>query len=149
MSISGLVSCQRPMRPGTLKRTVLLADRSTVFHRVIPVPMLIAMDEPGLILDAHLCYGTTAGVRTEDMAGFFARACAYAACLVSPEKQSFIYDNVMSLEEIMRYNDNIPISSFEWDRAELFDAIQGGNRLSLLGKKIVVDVKEATRSVLL
>lgn len=132
------------MRAGALNRGVLLVDRGVTVRRVIPVPVLIALDEAHLARDAHLTYGVQfeSGPMSIHEAnvqrGFVARACAYVALMLSPSKQAYLYENVMSLEDIVRFGRG-PLSQFEIDRAELFDHVQGGNRAELLGVKIFHD----------
>jgi hypothetical protein len=139
-----IVAPQKYMRPGALRRAVLLADRGVLVKRVIPVPILVALDEAHLAKDAHLTYGVqfetgpSADREAEIQRGFVARACAYVAMMLSPSKQAYLYENVMSLEDIVRYGRG-PVSQFEIDRAELFDHVQGGNRAELLGVKVAHD----------
>jgi hypothetical protein len=139
-----IVAPNHYMRPGALRRAVLLADRGIAIKRVIPVPILVAMDEAHLAKDAHLTYGVqfetgpSAAREAEIQRGFVARSCAYVAMLLSPSKQAYLYEHVMSLEDIVRYGRG-PVSQFEIDRAELFDHIQGGNRAELLGVKVFHD----------
>jgi hypothetical protein len=115
---------------GQLKRAVLVVDRGAHFGRVIPVRILQALDQPELARDAHLCFGCAELVTPEDaqaLAGFKARAVAYAASIVEdPGKQRLLYDNVMSLEDIVRFDAEVPPSSHEIWRAELIDRLQGG-----------------------
>ena len=120
----------RTLRAGPLKRAVLTVDRGAVLRRVIPVPVMIALDERHLFMDAHLCYGESTDL---DLRGFKARALAYAAMTLSPSKARYLFDSVLALETVVRDAAAVPVSQFEMDRAELFDAIQGGNRASLLG----------------
>lgn len=122
----------RTLRAGALNRAVLTVDRGITLRRVIPVPVMIALDERHLFMDAHLCYGESAD-EIADLRGFKARALAYAAMTLSPSKARYLFDNVMTLEAIVRDAATVPASQFELDRAELFDAIQGGNRATLLG----------------
>jgi len=117
----------RTLRPGPLSRALLLVDRGETVRRVIPVPIMIALDEPQLLTDAHLCHGG------DFDRVFTARAAAYAAFLLSPEKRRFLFDNFMTLEDMTDLVRSKPASSSELARAELFDAVQGGNRASLLG----------------
>lgn len=132
MAKTAIVPPLRTLRPGALSRAVLAVDRGCRLCRVIPMPVMIALDEPHLIMDAHLCHG---GIEGDALLGFKARACAYAATTLSRDKQRFLYDNVMSLEDIVRAAELVPLSPFEVGRAELFDAIQGGNRAVLLGAR--------------
>jgi hypothetical protein len=139
-----IVAPKHYMRPGALRRAILLADRGISIKRVIPVPILVAMDEAHLAKDAHLTYGVqfesgpSSAREAEIQLGFVARGCAYAAMLLSPSKQAYLYEHVMSLEDIVRYGRG-PVSRFEIDRAELFDHVQGGNRAELLGVKVFHD----------
>jgi hypothetical protein len=126
------------MRPGALRRSVLLADRGVAVRRVIPVPILVALDEAHLAKDAHLMYGVQFESGPSAERGFVARACAYAALMMSPSQQAYLYEHVMSLEDIVRYGRG-PVPQFEIDRAELFDHVQGGNRAELLGVKVFHD----------
>lgn len=136
-----ILSPQHYMRTGALRRSVLLADRGIALRRVIPVQILVALDEVHLAKDAHLTYGIQfdtgpcADREREVQLGFVARGCAYAAMLMRPNQQAYLYEHVMSLEDIIRYSKK-PVSQFEIDRAELFDHIQGGNRAKLLGVEV-------------
>ena len=136
------------MRAGSLQRAVLLVDRGVKVLRVIPVPVLLAIDEKDLVLDAHLCYavrhvtGLAAVAERTKQYGFVARACAYAALMLSPAKREYVYEHVMSLADIVRYSEGIPTTAFERYRAETFDAIQGGNRSKLLGVRPNIFVPE-------
>ncbi len=124
---------QRLLRPGALKRAVLFVDRGVIMRRVIPARLLFDLDELDLIHDAHLCYGLQ---RESDYAlvpGFRARAVAYAALLMPPEKHDFLYRHVMPLHDVVRFARG-QVSTFEMERAELFDHVQGGDRSSLYGK---------------
>ena len=136
-----IVAPRHYMRPGALRRAVLLADRGVAVKRIIPVPILVALDEAHLAKDAHLTYGAqfetgpSAAREADTQRGFVARGCAYVAMMLSPSKQAYLYEHVMSLEDIVRYGRG-PVSQFEIDRAELFDHVQGGNRAELLGVKV-------------
>jgi hypothetical protein len=122
----------RTLRAGALNRAVLTVDRGVVLRRIIPVPVMIALDERHLFMDAHLCYGESAD-EIVDLRGFKARALAYAAMTLSPSKARYLLDAVMPAEAIARDAALVPVTQFELNRAELFDAIQGGNRATLLG----------------
>ena len=132
-----IVAPRQYMRGGALRRAVLLADRGVAVRRVIPVPILVAMDEAHLARDAHLTYGHD-GMSAAQERGFVARACAYAATIMSPSQQAFLYEHVMPLDQIVRDGAQ-PTTRFEVDRAELFDAIQGGNRARMLGEPDAVE----------
>jgi len=119
------------MRPSALARAVQLVDRGAFVRRVIPIPVMIALDEPALLMDAHLCFGVSEGEAVPP--GFAARATAYAAFLLSPEKRRFLFDSHLSLDDIMRVSADEPPTAHEIARAELFDAVQGGTRAVLLG----------------
>lgn len=127
-----IVPPARTLRAGPLNRAVLTVDRGIVLRRVIPMPVMIALDERHLFMDAHLCYGESAD-SPADLRGFKARALAYAAMTLSPSKARYLFDSVLPLEAVIRDSALVPVSQFEMDRAELFDAIQGGNRAALLG----------------
>lgn len=119
------------MRVGALVRAVQLVDRGAAVRRVIPMPVMVALDEPALILDAHLCFAPSEGEPIP--AGFVARATAYAAFILSPEKRRFLLDSCLSLDELIRASAAEPPTPHERARAELFDAVQGGNRAALFG----------------
>lgn len=126
-----IVPPQKYMNARELHRNVVLVDRGVGVRRVIPVPILIALDEPRLARDAHLMYG----VQHDGVAdrGFVARAVAYAAIMMSPSQQAFLYEHVMPLDQIVR-DGRLPTTQFEIDRARLFDQLQGGNRAEMLGE---------------
>jgi hypothetical protein len=138
-----VVTPVRTLRPGPLTRAVLTVDRGVIMRRVIPVPVMVALDERHLFADAHLCYGADDDA-SADVRGFRARALVYAALTLSPDKQRYLYDHVMSLDAIVRDAALVPATRFERDRAELFDAIQGGNRAELLGVRPSA-LREASR----
>lgn len=134
-----IVAPKTYMNARALNRNVMLVDRGVAVRRVIPVAVLVAMDEAHLARDAHLTYGVQhetgpmAVVEREIQRGFVARACAYAATIMSPSQQAFLYEHVMPLDQIVK-DSRLPLTQFEIDRAELFDHIQGGNRAKMLGK---------------
>lgn len=127
------------MRPGVLKRAVLVVDRGLEVRRVVPVKLAVELDEPWMTSDAQLCYGVqhvdgpAAKAEALTLLGFRARACAYAALLLSPDKRQYLYDYAMPLADILEHARTVPVTDFERDRAELFDLLQDGNRAALLG----------------
>ena len=134
------------LRPGVLKRTVLLVDRGLEVRRVVPVKLAMELDEPWMTSDAHLCYGVqhlegpAARAEALTLLGFRARAVAYAAILLRPDKRQYLYDYAMPLADILEHARTVPVTNFERDRAELFDLLQHGDRSALLG---VVQRKDA------
>lgn len=127
------------LRPGVLKRTVLLVDRGLEVRRIVPVKLAMEIDEPWMTSDGHLCYGVqhvegpAARAEALTLVGFKARACAYAALLLTPDKRRYLYEYVMSLDDILKHARTVPLTDFERDRAELFDLLQDGDRAGLLG----------------
>lgn len=111
-----------------VKRTVCALDHGKIVKHVIPVQLLVALDAPELCRDAHLCYAIDTDTQHQQhMLGFWARACAYAASMLEdPGKQRVLYENVMSLEDMVKIDSEMPLSSHEIWRATIIDAHQGG-----------------------
>ena len=121
------------LHPRMLRKAVLAIDSGKYIRRVISPKILLALDEPALLNDAHLVYainyvdGLEAVDEAQKLIGFKARATAYAACIVPPEKRWFIYENVMPLKDIFRLHEEIPVSEHEIFRARFVDRLQGSH----------------------
>ena len=119
-----------PLSPQALRRVVTTVDaahmRDLPLRRVIPIPVLVAIDERALIYDAHLTYAVIEpGADIEHrLMGFRARACAYALEIMPPEKRHVVLDHVMSAADILRWHRELPVSEHERWRAGVVDRTQ-------------------------
>jgi len=127
MATYGIRRASTPLSSKALRRVVKTIDSGVVIRRVIPVPVLLAIDEQSLVFDAHLTYALrdTGPVVEQQLMGFKARACAYALEVLSPSKRAFVLEHVMTEEDILRWHRELPVTDHERWRARVVDSTQG------------------------